>query len=212
MDRICTNCAHCGMTLSDALSIQVGLGPICRGRGGYKEDPVNSDEMQAMIDLAEYPELVEFLVEHYKPQGVRGLMNGLVKVCALNRKSPVHEVCCEAINSLGYHKLASLLRESLAVVEVTPSKEREGYLNIWVKKSAWTYAFTRSMYQIQGTTRSLKKGTLVPNFDGKSFSWVDGQKVANRKLLWDIIIRHYEGYICKTDKGAFKIKPKAVAV
>jgi hypothetical protein len=175
---------------------------VC-SRKGYNEDPVESDEVQALIELSPWPELVDFLVKNYKPLGVRGLMNGLVRIASLNRKSEVHGACCDAIASLGYHKLASLLRESLAVAEI---KEDSDYLLVWVKKSEWTFAWTRDLQAIYGTKSHPKKGTLVLNCGGKAWTEVDGVKIQNRVLLWNALKKHYLGAVIKTDKGAHKIK------
>ena len=202
MIGVSTNCAHCGMALTDAISVQRSLGPRC-SRKGYNEDPVESDPIQALIELSDYPDLVDFLTEHYKPLGVRGLMNGLVKICSLNRRSPVHSACCDAIHSLGFHALASLLRESLAVAEI---KEDSDYLLVWVKKSELTFAWTRDLQAIYGTKSHPKKGTLVLNCGGKAWTEVDGVKIQNRVLLWNALKKHYLGAVIKTDKGAHKIK------
>jgi hypothetical protein len=180
---VCSHCAHCGQPLSDSVSIERGIGPVC-SKKGYHEDPTDPDEMQAMIDLAEYPDLVDFLTARYKPQGVRGLMNGLVKVCSLNRRSPVHQACCDAVESLGYRKLASLLRESIAVVEVKDCKEHPGCFHVWVKKSEWSWGWTNSLRAVPGAhfSRHLK-GTIVPV----------GQKAA----LWELMLKYYEGFCAK---------------
>lgn len=180
---VCSHCAHCGQPLSDSVSIERGIGPIC-SKKGYHEDPTDPDEMQAMIDLAEFPDLVEYLVKSYKPQGVRGLMNGLVKICSLNRRSPVHQACCDAVESLGYRKLASLLRESIAVVEVKDCKEHPGNFHVWVKKSEWSWGWTNSLRAVPGArfSRTLK-GTIVPK----------GEK----RALWDLMLKHYEGFCAK---------------
>ena len=213
LDAVCTNCGHCGLALTDSVSVQRGIGPSC-SKKGYSEDPVDGDEVQALISLAEYPELVEFLTEHYKPQGVRGLVNGLVRICSLNRKSPVHAACTEAIDALGYKRMASLLRESLAIAEVKVDKAYPDYLHVWVKKSAWSYSWTRELNAIYGTKRHPIKGTLVLNAGGRAFTEVNGEKVLNKVLLWDSLIRNYDGHVVKTDKGAFRIKkgePRAVS-
>ena len=149
MTGVCERCAHCGMKLTDALSVERGTGPIC-SRSGYSEDPVNSDEIQAMIDLSEYPELVERLVAVYKPQGVRKMMNFLVRVCSLNRKSPVHKACCDAIESLGWNKLASKLRESLACISILQSKDDPNAYSVWAKKDDFSYSWWREIRSIPG--------------------------------------------------------------
>ena len=188
---VCSHCAHCGQPLTDSVSVERGLGPIC-SKKGYLEDPTDPDEMQAMIDLAEYPDLVDYLMANYKPKGVRGLMNGLVKVCSLNRRSPVHQACCDAVESLGYRKLASLLRESIAIVEVSVLSASDDSLKVWVKKSEWSWAWTNAVRGIPGSFFSREhKGTIVP--------------ASRKKELWELIKRHYAGFCCKTEKGTVKI-------
>ncbi len=180
---VCSHCAHCGQPLTDSVSIERGLGPVC-SKKGYLEDPTDPDEMQAMIDLAEYPDLVQYLTDHYKPKGVRGLMNGLVKICSLNRRSPVHQACCDAVESLGYRRLASLLRESIAIIEVKDSAEHPGCFHVWVKKSEWNWSWTNALRAVPGAHFSKHlKGTIVPK----------GQKAA----LWELMLKFYEGFCAK---------------
>lgn len=178
---VCSHCAHCKMQLTDAVSIERGLGPVC-SRRGYFEDPTDPDEMQAMIDLAEFPQLVEYLVAKYKPQGVRSLMNGLVKVCSLNRRSPVHPACCDAIESLGYKTLASTLRESLACIEIKEHDDKT--YNLWVKRSEWSISWQYDLRRVPGAFMSKQaKGWLVPK--------------AQKQLLWAYMLKHYAG-LCAT--------------
>lgn len=194
MEGVCQKCAHCGMALTDSVSVERGIGPTC-SKKGYLEDPKDGDEMQAMIDLAEYPELVDMLTKNYKPQGVRGLMNGLVKVASLNRKHEVFGACCDAIDSLGYTRLASLLRESIAAIVVSEKDAYPDYLVVWVKKAYWSYGWMRELYNIPGVRTKVYnvQGVLVPK--------------VQKRPLWEAMNRVYGGYVVKTNKGAFKIQP-----
>lgn len=219
LEDVCTHCAHCALKLTDAESVERGLGPVC-SKKGYFEEPKDADEMQAFIDLAEYPELCEFLTKNYKPQGVRGLVNGLVRVCSLNRKSKVHKACTDAIQSLGYKKLASLLRESLCAVEIKESKDHPGSVEVWCKKATWKYGFTNGLKEIPGAffSRSLK-ATVVPLYrkdpDGKdvplttpwSPEW-NGPRtlVANKRIVWSLLAKYYLGHYVKTTRsGCVKV-------
>jgi hypothetical protein len=192
----CTHCAHCGQPLTDCISVERGIGPIC-SKKGYAEEPKNADEVQAMIDLAEFPALMNFMVDRYKPQGVRAMMNALVKICSLNRRSPVHPACCDAIDSLGYARLASTLRESLAVVEISQSQDSGSYL-VWVKKSDWHWGWTNALRQIPGSYFSKQfKGTIVPK--------------THKRELWENMLKFYEGLCAKTPNGTVKIVRKNVS-
>jgi len=197
-EGVCTHCGHCGQPLSDAVSIQRGIGPVC-SKKGYHEDPVASDEIQAMIDLAEFPVLVEYLNAKYRPQGVRGLMNGLVRICSLNRRSPVHQACTDAIESLGFNNLAAALRESVSVVEIMDhEKVRPGYFLVHVKKVDWSWAWTNALRAVPGSfpSRYPHKGTCVPK--------------SEKRALWNLMLLHYSGLYAKTPTGAIKIRKKTI--
>jgi len=197
LDGCATNCAHCGMKLTDAISIERALGPNC-SKKGYDEDPVRSDEAQAFIDICMYPQLIDFLIQNYKPLGVRGLMNGLVKVCALNRKvDGLHDAICNSIASLGYNRLSSVLRESIVTIEVKDSKDPD-YLQVWVKKSEWTFAWLSDLRYAAGMGRFDRfrrsdngRGILFPK--------------ANKRALWDTIKKHFDGKSIKTETEIMKI-------
>lgn len=188
---VATRCAHCSMKLTDSVSLERALGPTCSKRG-YLEDPKEADEVGAIFALAEFPALAQYVTDVYKPLGVRKMMNFLVKICALNRRSPVHAACTDAIEQLGYKALASLLRESIAVVEVTPSTAHKDSLKIWVKKSEWGWGWTNSLRTIHGSHFSrAEKGTIVP--------------ITEKAAVWAMIRKYYAGFYCKTAKGCVKI-------
>ncbi len=196
--RVASYCAHCGMELKDALSIERCLGPVCSKRG-YTEDPTErSDELQAMIDLAEYPTLVDYLVAKYKPLGVRPLMNGLLKIAALNRKSPgLHGSICDAIESLGWPKLAALLRTSIATVEIRVSKARPDHYAVWVQKEVNSMAWYRTLCRVAGIgyghrlQKAEGRGLLIP--------------MSCKRGLWEAMLSFFPGDIARTPAGTIKI-------
>jgi len=194
-EGVCSNCAHCALKLTDADSIQFGIGPICRKRANMNGEPVNPDEIQAMIDLAQYPSLVEYLTKKYKPQGPKALMNGLVKIASLNRKAPIHGDICDAIDSLGYKQLASVLRESIAVVEVKDPKSstvNESVI-VWVKKSEWNWHWSNDLKRTIPTSffSRQERGMVVPT--------------SKKDQLWRLLKQHFAGLCVKTKTGTHKI-------
>jgi hypothetical protein len=191
-EGVCTHCAHCGQPLTDSESTERGLGPIC-SRKGYHEEVESPDSMDALMALAPYPTLVQYLTDKYKPKGNRGLCNGLVRTASLNRRTPVHAACTDAIEALGYKKLASALRESLSVVEIFDSKVRQDSYGIWIKKSDFNWNFYNEIRKIDGVFMSKypQKEIVVP----KTY----------RAAIAQLLIKYYEGLCVKTDKGAYKI-------
>lgn len=119
------SCACCGQALTDALSIQRSIGPRCFGRGYSDEDPVEADLFEAYVALSGFPELCQFLKEHYEPLGLRGLVNGLVRTASLNRPRgrgqkdgnlEVFRACCDAVEAVGHGRMAELLRNTLVAI------------------------------------------------------------------------------------------------
>lgn len=220
---VCDHCAHCGLALTDAESIQRGIGPICYGKGYSEEVDANGDELQAMIDLAEFPELVTFLTEHYKPLGIRGLVNGLVRTASLNRprgqrnfregNEKVFAACCDSIESLGHKKMATLLRNTLAIASIKDSEVHPGCLEIWVKKAEWTWNWSTDCRNfLSGTFFDRKcKAMIVPVFHPDHVGdpqYRRGSQVAgktNKSQLWILLQKHYGGLVIKTKDGAAKI-------
>jgi hypothetical protein len=193
-EGVCSHCAHCGQPLTDSESVERGLGPIC-SKKGYLEEVTPVDDTEAFLALAEYPQLVEYLTAKYKPNGNRALCNGLVRTASLNRRTPVHAACTDAVEALGYKRLASALRESLSVVEIYDAPASSGFNDsvvVWVKKSEWSWEWTRDLRQIPGVVfpRHIK-GVVVPS--------------SRKRELWELVKKHYEGLCCKTKNGAVKI-------
>ena len=169
-EGVCTHCAHCGQPLTDAVSTQRGIGPVC-SKKGYHDEVVASDDTEALLALAEFPVLVDYLVKKYKPEGNRALCNGLVRTASLNRRTPVHAACCDAVEALGFTRLAAVLRESISIVEISDEPGKPELYSLWVKKSDFSWAFWNELKRLPGVfmTRYPKKHTVVPKvLDRKS--------------------------------------------
>jgi hypothetical protein len=194
LNDICVECARCKLKLTDATSVERGMGPECSSKG-YAEEVKDSDEIQAMIELSEYPVLVEFLVQHYKPHGVRGLMNGLVRIAALNRKTPAHAACANAIEALGYRRLAATLRDSLAIMWIRESKRHPGHYHVRVRGREWTRAWSYDCYK------------NIPHcfFDKVEKGLIVSKHPQAKRALWNQMIKHYGGFCVKTENGTVRI-------
>ena len=194
LNGICSQCVRCKLKLTDAVSVERGIGPECSSKG-YAEDPMDPDEMGAMIELAEYPALVDFLTQHYKPLGVRGLMNGLVRIAALNRKSPIHGACATAIELLGYKNLAAALRDALIIMKIKKSETRPGHLHVKVRRREWTREWSQDCY------------SSIPHcyYDRVEKGLIVADRPEAKTALWRCMMRHYAGECAATITGTVRI-------
>lgn len=218
LQGICTHCSHCHQKLTDAVSVERGIGPTC-SKKGYTEDPVDGDGVEAMIALAEYPQLVEFLLSHNEVGNLRGLMNALVKVCALNIGNyNLHAACCDAVEALGFRRLANTLREGISCMIIKTSKARPGSYEIYVKREHWSYRWDRDLMQIPGAKKERHPNTrqlyvIIPIHapdDPKRpvGGMFEGKMMTNKAALWQVMLRHFPGRCAKTPAGGVKIVDK----
>ena len=194
-EAVCIQCAHCGQPLTDSESVERGIGPICTKKG-YLEEVEPKDDTEAMLALAEYPQLVDYLVKKYKAKGNRSLVNGLTRTASLNRRTPVHMACTDAIEALGYKKLASALRESISAVELYELPDNPDAYGMWIKKADFSWSFWNRLKYQDGVhmTRYPKRATIVPK--------------RHRLALAKLLVEFYNGLYIKTPKGSFKIGPE----
>jgi hypothetical protein len=217
MQGICSQCAHCGMPLTDAASVERGLGPIC-SKKGYEDPSRDGDVTEAMIALAEYPQLIDFLMTHSDPGNFRGLMNALVKVCSLNRgNANLHAACCDAIEFLGWAQLANAMRESIACMVIKASESNPGHYEIFVKRAHWNWSWNRDVLAIPGAVKKkhASKGLYVllpihaPTDPKRAIGGkFEGQMMSNKAALWQVMLRHFAGLCAKTPGGGVKILAK----
>jgi len=210
--------------LTDAVSVERGVGGTC-ARKGYCEDPVEDNSIDAMICLAEFPELVHFLTEHYKPLGLRGLVNGLVRVASLNRphggqdkgqkegNEKLFRHVCEAIEALGYTKMANLLRNSLVVAWLTKSEEEDGisYLRTKAYRTpGWFWG--ELMRSVGGVTWDKGARTYrIPMHERGNPSILLASKDSgktNKRVVWELLLKAFEGAAFKVDGHAVPIRVK----
>lgn len=223
-EGMCEACACCGQPLTDAVSVQRGIGPSC-SRKGYSEDPVDGDEMDAFICLSEFQELVEFLTEYYKPLGVRGLVNGLVRVASLNRprgeeqkegNEKLFKACGDAVEALGYPKMANLLRDTLVVAWLDksdePGEDGISYLRTKAYRTPnWLYGeITKN---VGGVSWDKKARTFrIPMHEKGSplifCTSMDSGK-SNKRVVWELLLKAFEGYVVKIDGRAVPIRVQA---
>jgi hypothetical protein len=218
LNGVCTNCACCGQDLTDAVSVQRGTGPTCSKRG-YSEDPTQVDEMEAFVALSEFPELVHFLTEHYKPLGIRTLVNGLVRTASLNRphgtgrklgNEKVFSACCGAIEALGHVKMAGVLRDTLVVAWITKIEAEPGFFLLKTVKRVtpdWWWSEIRNC--VQGSVWDAEKRVHRVSFhnatDEKILTPSNISGLTNKKVLWNLLIQGFEGAVVKVDGKIVKI-------
>jgi len=199
-EGVCTKCAHCSQPLTDSVSQERGLGPTC-SKKGYHDEVVVDDDTDALLALAQYPQLVDYLVKKYKAiGGNRALVNGLVRTASLNRRTPVHSACCDAIDALGFKRLASTLREALAVVELYDDPEMPNSYGLWIKKSDFNWNFYNQVKLLPGFSHLNRSSRFGPkrNYVAKTA----------RLALAHLLIRYYEGLCLTITKGDEKITHK----
>lgn len=222
LDGVCESCACCGQPLTDSVSVQRGMGPVC-SKKGYSEDPTDPDEMGAFICLSEFQELVEFLTKHYRPLGLRGLVNGLVRVASLNRprgrdqrdgNSKLFRACCDAIEHLGYIKMSNVLRDILVCGWLTKDEKDECFSILRTKAYRTPKSLTSSFkYDLSDSvlerhTRTFRVRLVNP--DGSlTMSRVPGK--TNKRVIWENFLSAFRGEAVKINGDVVPVRASSDA-
>lgn len=115
---LATRCAICARPLLDALSVECGIGPICREKHGFNApdtDPDHAAAARALEGTGIAP----------VPGDARATCNRIIYRLALaaggeaGREPAVVSGAINACAALGFTRLASVLREKLAPVTIT---------------------------------------------------------------------------------------------
>lgn len=132
---VASNCGCCGAVLTDALSQELGIGPVCRKTHGYdaRDIDTHTDWTETLAALGEScPEEVYAIAIHSRNlredcdglKGGRALANVLVRRLALARSGMVSDsigVRCSyvaALSALGFRKLAERVARSGMILEI----------------------------------------------------------------------------------------------
>lgn len=183
---VATHCACCGKALVDALSVDIGIGPICRGKWGFNKPCAEADWDSAMIALGKATEsllMSEGGAEAWANRDARKVCNVLVYHIAAEPSDGNTNSRISAIYSLGYHKLAAKLATVLGGVKVVHDSNPD-YLLLTAPRTDNWYPMMRVPGQYWDRKRRVR---VIP--------------AASKGHLWLALVAMYPGKLCVGDKG-----------
>jgi len=196
-----TNCCVCRRSLRDALSVQLHIGPVCRSRYGYDDEPEITDTMRAtamgMVAALEQTGVMDPLVSKYivanRTNG-RMMNNILVAWASIhyNEKSKVLAVT-PIIRALGYWRLAGKLEWDRSVVQLRIDKTT-GILEVYTPKN---YTYTRDLKE------TLPLAVKVFNDNGNFKAWQ--AKASDQQTVMALLSLHFAGKTYHDGEGVMEI-------
>lgn len=174
---LATSCLCCGRALRDAVSVECGVGPVCRENNGYDMSSPHRDEANALIHEAAYAtnDRVIDIVGELEALGFTGVAAKITK----RFLKPAVEICEKEV-TFGKGKYS---------VDITAV----------VVSTAWSPEFTEELKsQIDWRDRAL-----VRNEAGKFEGWA--VKPEAKRALWSVIKDHFGGEMGVGPKGSFTI-------
>jgi len=153
-----SHCCICRHTLTDAVSVNRGMGPICSKRY-YEVEHVITDEMVmdalGCVAASQLENPVKMAAKHLKGKP-REFANVLVKWASAHydQRDVVFDVA-DAVGALGFTGLATRLREDRTKVHMREHPTDKGFLTIHTAKD---WKFSRYMRRIPKVTTAPKVG------------------------------------------------------
>jgi hypothetical protein len=189
---LASHCCICGRPLVDGLSVELGLGPECRKRHGYRKlDTAPNWEVVTAMLYNHHQQVTPETIVAIEAQDERRFANIVVNWAARNRSNRRDVLrAAQLIVAAGYVKLGkTLARRALRTLPlVTVTKENE-YLIVEAPHN--TQAILESRNVTGRTWDSKRKVKIWP--------------MSSRLEVWDWLKAHYRGYPILTDRGILLI-------
>lgn len=182
-------CCVCGRTLSDAVSIEAGIGPHC-SKAYYKNVPAASDATMVhvfnMIDDIRDQNLARALNEAMSTgEASRKVANVLIRALAWKQDSSDGPELAQLLWQMGYIKLAErYMKKHFLKIFIT--RGDEGFLNVKTKYGFGDGFWTYSVKNV-GVWDSENKRHSIPT--------------TNKRKLWEAFANFFE-------QGTWGIGPK----
>ena len=186
-DLVCTECACCSRTLTDAQSAERGIGPECFGR--YYDKCSGAADFVTAVRVASTAGLLDLIAAELNREDARGACNLVLRAISAQWDHPKRLDRIELIHALGFTALANRLEErafgSPGIVTVT---ERDGLLVV-------------KMRAVKGIAFSdvLDALRAIPTrrWNGRENTFA----IEQRPALWRALRAHLPGRKLKSEKG-----------
>lgn len=153
-----THCCICRAALTDAVSVERGIGPVCSRKYYIVEHEITPEMVEVALGIIACSKLdnaVKLTVKHLK-DNPREFCNILIKWASAHydERSVVFDVA-DAVEALGFVELASKLREDRTCVHVRPDASDPERITVHTRTS---YMFSRTVRRIPGCQPTAKIG------------------------------------------------------
>ena len=192
--KVATHCAACGRTLTDAVSIEKGIGPVCRKKYLYEDAyPIDKDTAFQLTvfltDSAIPEELAAKIGEACLDDNSRRAANLLVHAASTEGPRAAIEAT-HALRLLGYEALANRAQQRLAKVHITV----EG--TFFIVQTPFDPLFLIEVRRIPGRRWDYtRKVNAIP--------------VAYKVALFEALLKAHAGELGVGPKGPFVIERSA---
>lgn len=183
---VASQCACCGKTLSDAPSIESGMGPLCRKKHGYATPEGTADLTAALAAIG--PHMTALALPVDATSDARRLANLLVHRIAVLQDGEVAAACVDGIRALGFETLGDRCAKRMTKIVVrVEDDEKTGDTTIVVKAPYSDGGALRSLpgrrwdgatkttrirvYRSMEGAKTALLAALAADFPG---AWVDG--------------------------------------
>lgn len=179
-ELLATHCGVCGKKLVESLSVETGIGPICRKKYGFDSTVVS--------------------------QAARDEANKLIYRAAVLQKGVEFLAIAKRLAQLGFTKLSEILTTRARVnVEVKISLHPATAPVYYRIEAPYNAGAVADLKAIPGrkygeVEETLEGGKVIKH----KYNFIP---VARKQLLFDAISRHYAGLTAEGPKGTFVIEP-----
>lgn len=186
-ELVCTECACCSRTLTDAQSAERGIGPECFGR--YYDKCSGAADFVAAVRAAATCGLLDLIAAELDRQDARAACNLVLRAISAQWDHPRCIARIELVHALGFTALANRLEErafgSPGIVTIT---ERDGVLVVKMRAVKGA-AFSSVLHALRAIP--------TRRWNGRENEFA----VEQRPAIWRALRENLPGRKLKSEKG-----------
>lgn len=173
---LATHCAACGRPLCDAISVEMGIGPVCRKRLGLLDETFSEE--------------------------ARKEANAIVHWTAVLQTEEAFIKAHAELSALGFHELADKIysrshASKAAALEASP--DVAGPVVYTLEKGSWLYLWTPFQESAVDALRQLRGRRWVPENNCNAFP------LTMKRQVWSFLKKFFPGEKGMGDNGEFTI-------
>lgn len=194
---LATHCCACGRALRDAVSVEAGMGPDCREKHGYDDEPQSPPRWDEAMMLLDDVVAVRDVNPTMTPHKASNVLVHRAACAPRSERGPF----VRAIAALGFVKLSIALAEAAGEFVAINDAQENGKAKLALRMGRFDETFKTALYNAR----------IGVHWNREARCYMVPTDERAKRGLWAVLKAHYAGALLVVNNGAPSTIPAAAA-